>query len=119
MILRSIPRGCFLGLHMALAVLSSMQTDLEELLANKTDTDMELLGTDAKYKNRGAATMMLQWGCDRADEEGVECYVDSSPQALKLYQKFGWVKKAEREMPLVGDFRYTEHFLVRPAPDRT
>jgi hypothetical protein len=33
--------------------------------------------------------MMLQWGCDRADEEGVECYVDSSPQALKLYQKFG------------------------------
>jgi hypothetical protein len=27
----------------------------------------------------------------------VECYVDSSPQALKLCQKFGWVKKAERE----------------------
>jgi hypothetical protein len=59
MILCSIPRGYFPGLHMPLAVLSSMQTDLGELLANKTDTDMELLSTDAKYKNRGAAIMML------------------------------------------------------------
>lgn len=84
-----------------------------------TAPDMELLGTDASYKNRGAASMILQYGCDRADEEGVECYVDSSPQALRLYQKFGWVKKAEREMPQVGDFRYTEHFLVRPARDRS
>jgi hypothetical protein len=52
MILRSIPRGYFSGLYMPLTVLSSMQTDLEELLANKTDTDMELLSTDAKYENR-------------------------------------------------------------------
>ena len=81
--------------------------------------DMELLGTDASYTDRGAASMILQYGCDRADEEGVECYVDSSPRALKLYQKFGWVKKAEREMPQVDDFRYTEHFLVRPARDRS
>jgi hypothetical protein len=52
MILRSIPRGYFSGLYMPLTVLSSMQTDLEELLVNKTDTDMELLSTDAKYENR-------------------------------------------------------------------
>ena len=59
--------------------------------------------------------MMLKYGCDEADNEGVECYVDATPDALPLYEKFGWIKKAEREMPQIGDFRYIEYFAVRPA----
>jgi hypothetical protein len=73
---------------------------------------LELMGTIDENKRKGAASMLLQWGCDQADREGLECYVDASPDGLPLYERFGWEKKGEQDMP--GGFGYTEVFLVRP-----
>lgn len=57
--------------------------------------------------------MLLDWGCNRADQEGVEVFVETNLAALPFYRKFGFELVVEAEMP--GDFGYTEYVLVRPA----
>lgn len=76
---------------------------------------MELLATDVEYKSRGCASAMLQYGVDEADRENIECYVDSSPQAWRLYEKFGWIQNGRRPLPTVDGFEYVERFMIRPA----
>jgi len=56
---------------------------------------------------------LLKYGCDWADEDGVEAYLDSSLEARGLYEKFGFVKRAEKAIP--GGMGYVEWFMVRPA----
>ncbi|KGQ01870.1 hypothetical protein PAAG_11446 [Paracoccidioides lutzii Pb01] len=59
--------------------------------------------------------MMIKYGLDLVDADGVECYVDSSPDTLAMYEKFGWVKVHEKEFMQLGDFRYVESYCVRLA----
>lgn len=35
--------------------------------------------------------MLVQWGCDLADRDGVGAYVDASKAGAPLYEKFGFV----------------------------
>jgi hypothetical protein len=48
--------------------------------------------------------MLVQWGVDRADELGIEAYHESSIEARKLYERFGYkaVKAVEFDMADYG-----------------
>jgi hypothetical protein len=35
--------------------------------------------------------MLVKWGCDLADRDGVSAYVDASKEGAPLYQKHGFV----------------------------
>ncbi len=35
--------------------------------------------------------MMVKWGCDLADRDGVSAYVDASKEGAPLYKKYGFV----------------------------
>jgi hypothetical protein len=35
--------------------------------------------------------MLVKWGCDLADSQGVSAYVDASKDGAPLYSKFGFV----------------------------
>lgn len=35
--------------------------------------------------------MLVQWGCDLADKDGVAAYVDASKEGASLYQRHGFV----------------------------
>ena len=48
-----------------------------------------MIVTSPDYRRRGAASLLLQWGIDRADELGVEIYIESSLAGKPLYEKFG------------------------------
>jgi len=39
--------------------------------------------------------MLVKWGCDLADENGVGAYVDASKAGAPLYEKFGFVDESE------------------------
>ncbi|KAJ5151714.1 hypothetical protein N7492_010009 [Penicillium capsulatum] len=52
---------------------------------------LDMLGTHPDYRRRGAGAMLVQWGCDRADADGVGAYVDASVDGKGLYEKFGFV----------------------------
>lgn len=48
-----------------------------------------MIVTSPDYRRRGAASLLLQWGIDSADERGVEIYLESSMAGRPLYEKFG------------------------------
>ena len=73
---------------------------------------LEFLASAHEHKGRGIGSMLVQWGCDRADEEGVEIYVETNRAVLPLYKKFGFLVQDTLAMP--GGFGYEEFFLVRP-----
>ena len=59
--------------------------------------------------------MLVNYGCEMADRDGLEAYVDSSPEGRRLYERFGFRKVEEREMP--GGFDFLYGFLIRPAKE--
>ncbi|KAL1986721.1 hypothetical protein VTN96DRAFT_5926 [Rasamsonia emersonii] len=64
-----------------------------DIMGSRPHYWLELLGTVQDYQDKGAASLLINWGLQRADEERVECYIDSSPQAISIYERFGWVVK--------------------------
>ncbi|KAL4994035.1 acyl-CoA N-acyltransferase [Aspergillus recurvatus] len=55
---------------------------------------LDTLATHPDYQRRGAGSMLLQWGCELADEAGVALYVDASRAGAPLYERFGFVDES-------------------------
>lgn len=49
-----------------------------------------MLHTDPKFQRRGAASALLKWGTQRADDLRLPAYLESSWQAHALYGKHGF-----------------------------
>lgn len=66
--------------------------------------DLHVLVTDPSYQRRGAASILVQWGVDRAKELGLPLYLESSKRAHELYKKFGFedIEMFEVDMSLYG-----------------
>ncbi|KAL4871215.1 hypothetical protein BDV12DRAFT_194577 [Aspergillus spectabilis] len=56
---------------------------------------LDTLATHPDYQRQGAGSMLLKWGCDLADEQGVGLYVDASKAGAPLYERFGFVDESE------------------------
>ena len=62
------------------------------------------------YKGQGAGSMVLQYGCDLADRDSVEAYIDASPRGKRLYERFGFVFTKQQKMPR---FDYYYNYGIR------
>ncbi|PGH36307.1 hypothetical protein GX50_00812 [[Emmonsia] crescens] len=49
------------------------------------------LAVDPDFSGRGLATQLVQWGIDRAKEDNIPAFLESSPAALGLYKRLGFV----------------------------
>ncbi|KAI8657972.1 N-acetyltransferase domain-containing protein [Fusarium keratoplasticum] len=56
---------------------------------------LDTLATHPDYQRRGAGSMLMKWGCDLADKNGVGAYVDASKAGAPLYERFGFVDESE------------------------
>jgi len=75
-----------------------------------THADLEILGVDPAYQGYGLGSKLLKWGLSRADEEGVEVYLCSSPEGRRVYEKYGFEGKIPFSL-----FPGREHlFMIRP-----
>ena len=64
---------------------------------------LNLLGTHPRYRRRGAAAMLVEWGLKRADEEGKICFVDAGGEGGEaLYRRYGFVDTGELVLDLGG-----------------
>jgi predicted N-acetyltransferase YhbS len=41
-----------------------------------------------EYQRQGVGSMLLQWGCDKADSYGWNSFVMASPAGVRLYSRF-------------------------------
>ena len=62
---------------------------------------------------------MMRWGLERADIDGVEAYLEASPDAVPLYERHGF-READRTDTFINNERvmetwYRNMFMIRPA----
>ncbi|OAA69076.1 acetyltransferase, GNAT family [Cordyceps fumosorosea ARSEF 2679] len=77
-----------------------MTSKWAERMGNKPHFYLKLLHTDPTYQRRGAASMLLKRWAERADEHGLESYLEATEEGRPLYEKFGY----ETVDVLVTDF---------------
>lgn len=82
----------------------------EEIMGERPHWYLENISTKSQFQGRGAGGMMLQWGVDMAEKDGVECYLDATPQGKPLYEKFGF--QDTLVWPFFDD-TYKHSFMVR------
>lgn len=84
-------------------------------------TVLGMIVTSPDYRRRGAASLLLQWGLDQADEQGVEIYLESSVAGRPLYEKFGLrtLKVFDFDMAQLGYEGIDTHTcMLRPAKEQ-
>ncbi|KAF1963654.1 acyl-CoA N-acyltransferase [Byssothecium circinans] len=62
-----------------------------EIMGTKPYFSLDTLVTHKDHYRRGAGGLLLTDGLRRADEAGVEAYLESSPMGRPLYERFGFV----------------------------
>lgn len=73
-------------------------------------TVLHILCTLPGYQGKGIGSMLVKWGCDQADRDGVEAYLVAALPAISLYKRFGF-ESVEAETLPEG---YVRTYMVRP-----
>lgn len=74
---------------------------------------LELIATKPEWQRKGAAGSLIRWGLERADEEGVETYLEASPVGKGLYEYFGFEERGRLVIPVVDGEDFVECMMVR------
>jgi hypothetical protein len=82
---------------------------------------LELVATRPEWQGKGAAGRLMRWGLEKADEDGVESYLEASPDGKPIYEHFGF-REAERlvvdlewKENALGEKEFVEVMMVRPG----
>lgn len=67
-----------------------------------TTPDLDMLGTHPDYRRRGAASMLVAWGCDLADRNGAAAYIDASKEGAVVYERFGFEDRSDPKVRSTG-----------------
>lgn len=83
-----------------------------------TGTDCHVIAVKPSYQRRGAGALLTQWGLDSAERAQLPVYLESSPQARKLYSKLGFqqVDKVIHEASSIGKEHDVEIPLMVKMP---
>lgn len=66
-------------------------------------TDLNILFTSPQHRRQGVADLLLRWGIKKADEMGVEMWLDATSQGVPVYERYG--------------FHVVHHNVVQPKKD--
>ena len=59
---------------------------------------LNILFTHPDYRRQGIANLMMEWGKKKANETGVEMWLDATIYGIPLYKKHGFVVVNENNM---------------------
>ena len=69
------------------------------ILGPKPAAFLRVLTTLPEHHRRGAGTMLVKYGCDKADEAGIRAYLEASPMGKPLYDRFRFQGGGEHRFP--------------------
>ncbi|ORY72128.1 acyl-CoA N-acyltransferase [Pseudomassariella vexata] len=82
----------------------------EEHMGMRRHWCLGLIGVKTEVQGRGAGGMLVKWGLDRADADGLEAYLVASPSGAPIYRRYGF--EDIEVWTLKG---HTECFMLRKA----
>jgi GNAT superfamily N-acetyltransferase len=79
---------------------------------------LSILAVHPEHQRRGLGALQLEYGLRKADEMGLQAYLESSPKGKGLYKKYGFVEEGTmrfdaRDYGREEDVPHT--FMTRPA----
>ncbi|KAB8339212.1 hypothetical protein FH972_022146 [Carpinus fangiana] len=66
----------------------------------RTYWHLNILATRPGHERKGAGRMLLKWGTDKADKDGLDTFLDATPVGRTLYEKFGFSVVREQDLDL-------------------
>lgn len=72
----------------------------KEILGRKSYFVLDTLVTLPNHERRGAGSMLVSWGCRKADEAGLDAYLEASPMGAPMYARHGFEKAKDVELDL-------------------
>ncbi|WPG99269.1 Hypothetical protein R9X50_00208100 [Acrodontium crateriforme] len=61
-----------------------------KFVGSQAHADLSILFTHPQHQRRGAASMLIKWGCDQADKRGIISTLHASSEGYHLYLKHGF-----------------------------
>lgn len=97
---------------------SELAEKRRERFAGEPYVLLSILAVHPDHQRRGLGALQLKYGLDKADEMGVQSYLESSPKGKGLYAKYGFkeegtMKFDARDYGRAEDVPHT--YMVRPA----
>ncbi|OHF01699.1 acetyltransferase [Colletotrichum orchidophilum] len=74
---------------------------------------LELLICRTEHQGKGAASPLLRWGVERADEEGKLAFLESMPLAKGIYEKYGFQSLCHLDFMAPSSTVVTQAFMLR------
>lgn len=66
----------------------------------QSSSNLQILVMHPEHQHRGAGSMLMKWGCDRADERRLISVLQASQAGLNVYLKHGFEIKMEVDLDL-------------------
>ena len=82
--------------------------NMVELRIAHVGLGLTFIGTDPQYERRGAATSLIKWGLERCGKSNVPAYLESTPNAVPLYERLGFKTTDRLSIVLEGSVLYEE-----------
>ncbi|KAI4681059.1 uncharacterized protein J4E88_005564 [Alternaria novae-zelandiae] len=85
---------------------------VEEVIGHTPHYDLMWLAVSPDYSRMGIGTLLLRWGMDLCEKEGVSVYLDSTLEAAQtFYQKAGFIERGRIRL-VVNEEMYEEVAFV-------
>ena len=88
-----------------------------EIMGGEPYIYLASVGTSAKYRRRGLASLSLEWVTKMADERKLPCYVEGTPSGISVYEKNGFkiVDRLKLDLDIWKDGDFWNVCMIRPA----
>ncbi|KAK3374254.1 acyl-CoA N-acyltransferase [Lasiosphaeria ovina] len=96
---------------LAMAFFGALADRHAALMGARPHWYLEFACVTPALQRRGAGAALVRWGVDRADADGVEAYLDATPDGKQLYERFGFC--AVEVVEFMGG-EYRQCFMPRP-----
>ncbi|KAH7355212.1 hypothetical protein BKA65DRAFT_236062 [Rhexocercosporidium sp. MPI-PUGE-AT-0058] len=63
---------------------------------------LEQLATSLSHQRHGIGAQLVKYGLEKADREGMVCYLSGAPMGVPVYRKLGFEEVGRMEIPLKG-----------------
>jgi len=96
-------------------------TRRKRIMGERKHWYLECIATSPGWQGKGAAGKLIRWGLEKVDEEGVEAYLEASPDGKPIYEHFGFgeverlVVDLEGRGNARGEKEFVEVMMLRPA----